>query len=575
MTFAGESPNLVRDKAVYFLTDHQLGHLPGGKTLVAAGASARLRVIYPSSQLARLGWTTRVIGLRNTSEDDLIAATTYAKFAVVSKIFRPQSVMLVESLSKRGVKLIVDFCDNHLDYGEFQAAHKTLLTIANRCIANTPVMHHVLRAHGYLGPINVIEDMVEHPRIGPRSIPESGQLNLIAFGSKLVCTHLQQWFPGLQAFAKERRPLTLEIVTLIDGETIAWERRFRNLNDDKFRFSISQWNEIGMEQAFRRADIAIIPSIESDFNKTKSANRLVEATNAGLPVLAYPLNAYLPFGDNAFLTKNVFEGLTEIVRDPIQTNRRVAYTQDLIEISRNNVQIAEQWQNLFRSIDDAKEASKGVGLKKITILRDPNFKVLSVTAAGTVNEENPITVELNGDSNLPPAIMSTQSILEVFDRYGIPSWVESYAENDVGQIGHLGRETLAWEVDKICRNHVPYITKCFKNGTFAEVLLSTTELLNRKAITEFEAHEFLASRYHINDPWNVTISGALWRQVMTRVSQCATILNEYRQHNEEQQIALETISFLSSSLLSYFIIKHFNSHNLLMVAGRSSPTSIK
>jgi glycosyltransferase involved in cell wall biosynthesis len=555
----------VQKHTLHFLTDHQLGYLPNTKRPIAAGASARLRVIFPAEQLSKLGWATNILGLGTATQNEVIAALDGSEYVVVSKIFRPSSVALVKLLSKRGIKIIADFCDNHLEGGEFYEAHHTILSSAERCIANTPAMHRLLRTHGFHGPIHVIEDMIEHPRLEPRKPPSEGQINLIAFGNKFVCLHLEQWFPALKSFARNVRPLTLEIVTLIDASIIQWENAFRNLVGDSFRFSVSHWNEIGMEQAFRRADIAIIPSEISDFNKTKSANRLLEATYAGLPVVAYPIEPYLPYRDVVLVTKDIHEGLETILVNPNQSKLRVGYAQQLAGIRHDSIQIGLEWHRMFEELEQKSDLGMNISFVRMELHRIDSHKVDKVLAYTELGDENHVNVvhDARSESRHCLAISAFRSILGFFDKFGIPDWVESFYANSKRLPGSksLDDSDISWKLNKIVALDTTIGTHLFRCGYFKMAINVMDKLIQSQKITEYEAHEFLYGKYRIEGIWETCMPGIVWKTWATRLLDTFNILESVPTHGFDEPDGFP--STMLEELGSYWLLKHLNNHNLI------------
>lgn len=560
MTF--QSSRTRSSAPVIFLTDHQLGYLPGTQAPVAAGASARLRVILPSQGLRRLGWQTDILGLGIASKEAVIARSTTSHFVIVSKIFRRESLELIRRLKMTGVKLVIDFCDNHLDGGEFQEIHGELLRLATRCIANTPVMHRVLRQHGFVGPIHVIEDMIEHPRVDPRPLKSTGTLNLIAFGSKLVCRHLEAWLPALKAFSSKIRPINLEIVTLLDKETIRWELSHRGLIGDGFRYSLTQWNELGMEQPFRRADIAIIPSEEGTFTKTKSANRLLEATLAGLPVVAYPIEPYLPYRDIVAITKDVSFGLNHLLRDVDATRRRVFCTQVLASINHNHAQIALQWDKLIVSLSDQEASSMNKSIRTIRVILSTSTEkdeLILEFHDGSSQSVDPRTH--HGVTSSTSVTRYDNLVLELYHRFGAPDWVHFQSQDHGFASGNVrATRSTGWFVGEIQEMAVPVGSSLFKAGLLRSVSLVLEAMMNKSELTEYEHHEFLFNKYQIRDPWNSTIPGVVWVARATRLQALDTAIKETLVDSSH---AMLLSAHMFNAMSSYLLIKHLSLHGLL------------
>src|SRR5687768_8164761 len=129
-------------------------------------ASARYRVLIPAQQLTRMGHQVQVAtkGPAGWSEEVKQAA---CDVLVVSKNLDPSGDDLAATMKARGVRVVVDYCDDHFDNPDLGAHQRSLAAIADDIVASTDAMAESIRRHTG-GESTVITDPVEGPRAAPR-----------------------------------------------------------------------------------------------------------------------------------------------------------------------------------------------------------------------------------------------------------------------------------------------------------------------------------------------------------------------------------------------------------------------
>jgi hypothetical protein len=339
-------------KQCVFITGHQIGLDKLTGTYTSSGASARLRVILPAFELKKHDIEVVVHSVNGGRTEHVASSldTIRPDIVLVSKIFDNKALSTLKSAKSRGTRLIMDFCDNYLDGGEYQSLTLELVDLADVIVVNTTIMEEVFNHHKIRRPIVVIEDCVESNREKPRVFSKSYRhLNLLSFGSKFVCKEMEPQLPYLAEYSKKIR-LYLEIVTTLDDETYRWTIAMqKKYNTENYRVSITMWHEGILKQIFSRSDLVLLPSSSSAFNLTKSPNRCMQSLWEGLPVVAYPLPSYLPFGDFCVLSERLSSGI-EIAMETTNWFNKIEQAQNYIDRFHSPRIIGEKWAKLINNL---------------------------------------------------------------------------------------------------------------------------------------------------------------------------------------------------------------------------------
>lgn len=114
-----------------------------------------------------------------------------------------------------------------------------------------------------------------------------------------------------------------------------------------FDWTFTEWSLENMRKAFKRNNIAIIPTFnDKNVNHnytTKSPNRVFEAIRNGLSVVAAPIPEYQKFGDFITLDWDVENGLKNIRQTTPEAQK---YVRD----NHSPEVIGNQWKQLFKSL---------------------------------------------------------------------------------------------------------------------------------------------------------------------------------------------------------------------------------
>lgn len=337
---------MIEQQTLHFWMSHQVGIDLRTNTYTSAAPSGRLRVLLPAQDLMANGYQVRVTSLHRDGWNPRVEISDAEDLHIVSKVYGGDSVRRVLSLVDKGRRVIFDYCDNYFTGGEFHSEHMQLLDATEVASVNTCEMARTIRRLGRARKIHIVGDPVEGPMLPPKSINVDQSLRMIAFGNRLVCKHLEAWLEPLIKLRQEV-PLHIEVVTQVDREILRWFEYWRESKSCGDFLTFTMWNEFQMPHAFARNSICLIPSQDDPYNFTKSTNRLVEATAAGLFTLCWPLPAYQTFQDHFCVTRDIAKGV-ETLLSIDSPQRNIRNGQDRVRTSYSLKQIGRIWESVIK-----------------------------------------------------------------------------------------------------------------------------------------------------------------------------------------------------------------------------------
>jgi SAM-dependent methyltransferase len=286
-------------------------------------ASARYRVLIPAQQLARLGHQLQVASLPPGGWPVSVRETP-CDVLVISKSFDPGNEELARAMKARGVKVVVDFCDDHFEHPQLGAHLRNLAGLADRIVASTPAMAESVRRHTGRDAV-VITDPVEGPRGFPQFAPKLPALRVAWYGHPSNLDGLAAKAGELHALA-QHMPVRLSVVTAPLPEAAALVARLAEGQGSRVQARLVPWSLEQTWKTLAETDITWIPAVDSAQKAVKSPNRLLESLWAGRLVVADPVPAYLPFADLVPIGQGLERGALQALEDPprIETNLREA-----------------------------------------------------------------------------------------------------------------------------------------------------------------------------------------------------------------------------------------------------------
>lgn len=322
-----------------------------GKVDTSAGqlssilASTRYRVIQPSLGLSQRGWQSSYV---YENEAQLMGGwqgqpPAAGDTVVISKVFTPFAIKLAEDAKARGAKLIVDYCDNHLDHPQRGPVQIALLQLADVVVASTSELNESLGARGRSADY-VISDPVELTQAKPCFAP-SQPLKLLWFGHAVNMDTLRACLPGLALYAKQQ-PLMLTVVTQLPNGAAD----LATIVPSGLQVTYVAWSAEATKQAIQDCDLVIIPTLNTELKNAKSPNRLLEPMWAGRMVVAGRLPAYEAFADSAWVGEDIIQGITWCLEHPKDVIDRIALGQQAIQSCFSTDVISEQWQDCIATL---------------------------------------------------------------------------------------------------------------------------------------------------------------------------------------------------------------------------------
>ena len=331
-------------------------------------ASTRIRCLNPLAELQAQGYPIELFNRRRVDE---YAAVVY------SKSYDDATYDEARALQKRGVRVVLDLCDNHFynpnglaSLRNAAAQLRRMMALADELVASTAAMAEVMRAElSTPRSITIIEDAVETEIRGVRSQfwqhwwesrqvailllrlaagYRDGRTPLVWFGihggpnAQYGMLDLLKLRPLLENLSR-RYPLSLTVISN------SREKYNRAIKSWPFPTHYLNWNADTLFTALRAHAIAVIPVSENPFTRCKSNNRLALSLSVGLAVVADSIPSYRDFADCCFLD-DWQSGLERYLSDPEVRRRHVERGQTIILREWSITRLAEKWRDFFDTL---------------------------------------------------------------------------------------------------------------------------------------------------------------------------------------------------------------------------------
>ncbi|HZZ94554.1 MAG TPA: methyltransferase domain-containing protein [Usitatibacter sp.] len=303
-------------------------------------ASARYRVILPAQQLARRGHGVRIASLPPGGWPEAVVQAP-CDAVVISKSFHVQNEELALAMKRRGVRVAVDFCDDHFADARFGPHFRRLAGLADTVIAGSEAMAQAIRRHTGR-EATVVTDPVEGPRGAPRFEPRFPRLRLAWFGHPSNLPALAARADELHALAA-RHPVELAVVTQPSAEVEAYVAGVAARPDGGIEARLTAWSRQATWDALAHCDAAWIPVQDEGAVRVKSPNRLLEAAWAGRFVVAGALPAYAPWSDVLAVGEPLDRAMSRALEDPHATCARIAQAQRRIAAAHSGFACGADW----------------------------------------------------------------------------------------------------------------------------------------------------------------------------------------------------------------------------------------
>lgn len=198
----------------------------------------------------------------------------------------------IKALHARGCPLVVDYTDHHFSnpnvVGDFYRAIESM--VSGMVVPSTKMKSHL--DGRWSGPLEIIPEPVEVPIQTVRQYT-GGKKVALWFGHN---SNLPYLFDFMANEMHDAPPDRLIILTNHAAQQVVDAASARG--PKHMSISLGKWSVDAMLKAAAQAHYAVIPSNVADERKNgASPGRLLTSLAMGLPVVATPLESYLPFSN--------------------------------------------------------------------------------------------------------------------------------------------------------------------------------------------------------------------------------------------------------------------------------------
>lgn len=306
-------------------------------------ASLRYRVIAAARGIQECDYTVAIIPVRSPATEAKIVAAESSDVVIFSKSFLATNEELLRRVKSKGAVTIFDVCDNHYDHPEHGQHYRAMSANVDQVVCNTEQMAIAARPYCERPPI-VIHDPYEGPRGEFAGLSDNPKL--LWFGHPTNLDSLHSCLEDLVGYARYR-PLTLSVLTQPVPKFEAIAQAISQRHAPYFHIACQRWSLDAQWEALAVCDAVIIPSLQNDRKKVKSANRMIEGLWAGKPVVAQPMPAYAPFAEWTPIKPLISQGLAQLMMERNEIGPRIGAAQAFIDEHYSPAEIGEHWKQLI------------------------------------------------------------------------------------------------------------------------------------------------------------------------------------------------------------------------------------
>jgi hypothetical protein len=248
----------------------------------------------------------------------------------------------LDSMSKNGSRIVIDYTDNHLDVQTLATSfYQYALPLADTILCSSERLAADIRGK-YQARVIVIEDPVEIPLQNPKT-SEKAVPTALWFGHgsnlKYLIEYLEEDYPRdfkLRLILMSNLPsLPINYATLLNDKSF-----------DSLEVNVLPWGLNDMISVAKIADFCLLPAGLNDLRKVgASSNRLLTAFALGLPVAADILPSYEKY-KQFFLDIRGNESI-ELFTDPGKFHSNVIAMQKIILEKYTAEVMSDKWLNLL------------------------------------------------------------------------------------------------------------------------------------------------------------------------------------------------------------------------------------
>ena len=324
-------------------------------TLFSALASERYRVVIPAQLLRAGGHEVTAVPAGCPLNDAIWNAALKAELLVVSKVFTDDVLEVVRRARAEGARIVLDLCDDHFETPELGSVYTQLCETVDAIVVSTSAMGETI-ATRFGRHSSVIDDPYEAPLGEPIFRPRPDGLRLAWFGSPVNFDTCVAMLPALAELSRSL-PLTLRVVTdAVDGFVPSRLEELTAPHRPTMQTRFVPWSPAETWSTIAAADLVVVPSFDDPRKRVKGPNRMVESLRLGRFVAAYPLPAYVPLGQYAWLGRDLTAGIGWAVANPAAVLARVQAGQKYVAARFAPEIIGRAWETVLRGTLEARPA---------------------------------------------------------------------------------------------------------------------------------------------------------------------------------------------------------------------------
>jgi hypothetical protein len=279
-------------------------------------ASYRYRVLSPTKYLEKKGFIVQVDRVADPRAD----------IVVFGKHWNSNDWSYAQFCRKRGQRVIFDVCDDHFGHQKYSAHYYRMASVAHLISVNSEAMVRVVEENTSRQAVYIPDPVLT------KQVPYDPEklVSLLWYGQRMNLQGLLDVYPkGCKT--------PLEIVTLHPFEL-----------PEKMRHggvTLSPWHEDCIQEAAIRNSAALLPYRQE--RPAKSANRVLEALNCGLPVITDRIPAVASLGYSGIF--DLQHDLMETIRslEVLDLSEDMRIVQKMISLLYSEEAVGKQWEKFF------------------------------------------------------------------------------------------------------------------------------------------------------------------------------------------------------------------------------------
>ena len=249
----------------------------------------------------------------------------------------------INKIKSKNKVLLLDYTDNHFSkegiVGDFYREIKP--AVSGLILPSEKMKENIDRE--WDGFTKVIPEPVEVDFLNPnRQKPDYSEMTALWFGHNSNLGFLMNY---MATTIHDYPPKRLIILT--NNMPTQVVREGAKLAPKGLEIKLGQWSLDNMRKAAKVSHYALIPSEKNNPRKSGvSPGRLLTSMALGLPVIAEPLDSYLPFQEFFAFTNS--DRARELAKDPKIYHGKVKEAQDIIGKGYTVSAIEEEWVKVVR-----------------------------------------------------------------------------------------------------------------------------------------------------------------------------------------------------------------------------------